>query len=214
MNISVILSGGVGQRFGGEIPKQYKTLDGSEVLAYAINAARRAKNTDKIIVAADEQYAMRIRAQYNAEWVKSGETHNKSVINALDYIGEQYSNCSHVLFLDAVRPLVSGELINKYFNLLGEYDGVITAQKITDSLGYDDEMYTDRNNYYLIQKPEAFRFELLRKHFKADSDCTAIVQQLPEGSRIMKCYDLRQNMKITYPEDLLVAEQILKLGDG
>ena len=209
MNGIVILSGGSGVRFGGEIPKQYKLLNGSELIAYPIAEAKRAERTDALIVAADGQYAGRISAQYGVDWVQSGDTHNQSVKNALDAITERHPDCRNVLFLDAVRPLVTAELIDNYFAMLDDYDGVITAQKITDSLGYGYEMFMDRTGYFLIQKPEAFRFGLLRECFKADSSCTAIVQQLPKDSRVMKHFDFRQNVKITYPEDLVVAKAIL-----
>jgi len=101
-------------------------------------------------------------------------------------------------------------LVDKYFALLDEYDAVITAQQITASLGREGEHVTDRSEYYLIQAPEAFKFALLERYFKADSPITATNQQLPPESRVFRNYEFRNNYKITYPEDLIIAEHLMR----
>ena len=98
-----------------------------------------------------------------------------------------------------------------YFRDLETYDGVITAQHVTDSLGRVGEAVTNRDEYYLIQTPEAFRFDYLYRHFSADSPRTCFVQQLPRDRNVKNYFGHTHNMKITYPEDLVHAEQIMKL---
>ncbi len=58
----------------------------------------------------------------------------------------------------------------------------------------------------MIQIPEAFRFKKLKEHFYPDSPITSIVQQLPKDSKVFRNYDFKFNLKITYPEDLFIAE--------
>jgi 2-C-methyl-D-erythritol 4-phosphate cytidylyltransferase len=149
---------------------------------------------------------------YGVECCAGGATHNESVGNALRYAAERYPNCAKILFADSARPFVTPELIDKFFALLDTRDGVIAAQKITDSIGKIGEQFVDREEYYMIQKPEAFKFAELREIFDAGAAATAIVQQMPPEARIERCYDLKRNIKITYPEDLSCAEALLDMN--
>lgn len=203
MNIVVILAGGLGVRFGQKKPKQYHLLNGTEVIEYVYNAAVSSRLADKTIIVSSESL------RYEADYAPGGATHNESVKNAITYVEQQYPSCEKIVFADSVRPFVSSRMIDTYFELLDDYDAVITAQHITDSLGKKNISFVDRSDYFLIQKPEAFRFPVLQAHFHADSPKTAIVQQMPPEARICNCFEYRQNMKITYPEDLRVAEIFL-----
>lgn len=205
MNISVVLSGGKGLRFGGKEPKQYHLLNGKAVISYVVDTLERSAQTDKILIVASQPL------NYNADYVKGGATHNESVKNGLDYIQDKYPYCKNVLFVDSVRPFITAKTVDAYFAALTEYEAVITAQHITDSLGKNGEQFVDRMDYYLIQKPEAFRFDLLYQYFDAQSTHTAIVQQLPAAARIYKYFDIGMNIKITYPDDLAIAEQLMKM---
>jgi 2-C-methyl-D-erythritol 4-phosphate cytidylyltransferase len=205
MNISVILSGGNGTRFGGELPKQYQLLNGKEVISYVVDALMKSKATDQIVIVSAEPLV------YDTDYAHGGNTHNESARNALDYIARRYANCEKVVFVDSARPFINAETIDKVYKYLDDVDAVITAQHIADSLGKDGEQYIDRSKYFLIQKPEAFRFEQLYKVFSATSETTAIVQQMPPDSKVLKHYETGLNMKITYPQDLQIAEYLMKL---
>ena len=205
MNITVIISGGVGMRFASNLPKQYHLLCGKEIIAYVYEAVMNTKLTDKIVIVSAQPL------EYDAIYVKSGETHNESVKNALDYIYKQYPLCEKVVFVDSVRPFISAGIIDEYFEILGDNDAVITAQHITDSLGKNGEQFVDRSEYFLIQKPEGFRFSYIYEYFKVDSEKTAIVQQLPKEASVFNCFKVENNLKITYPADLLIAEKLMEI---
>jgi 2-C-methyl-D-erythritol 4-phosphate cytidylyltransferase len=207
MNISVLLSGGRGTRFGGALPKQYRALLGEEVVAYSIRALKASALTDRILAVAQPEHMARLKDTYGLECTAAGDTHNGSVQNGLAYIERRYPDCEHVLFHDAARPFLRADLVDAYYGFLEEFDAVVTAQHVTDSLGRMGEIFVDRTPYYLIQKPEAFRFAALRGRFSADSPATAIAQQLPQGSRIKTYFEYGQNMKITYGADLFLAAQ-------
>ncbi|HPY97290.1 MAG TPA: SDR family NAD(P)-dependent oxidoreductase [Candidatus Cloacimonadota bacterium] len=212
-NIGVILAGGIGARFHGNIPKQYMKLNGKEIITYSIEAFREAKKIDEFlcVVNEDEFINKNIKEKYNVKCIKGGSSRNESLANALSYINEMIPDCKKVFIHEAARPFIKGSLIDKYLDLLDENDAVITAAKVTDSLGYVDGNIADRGNFLLIQAPEAFDFQLLRKHFDAKSSITATVHQLPSGVRIYNYYDFKFNLKVTYPEDLFIAEQLIKL---
>jgi 2-C-methyl-D-erythritol 4-phosphate cytidylyltransferase/2-C-methyl-D-erythritol 2,4-cyclodiphosphate synthase len=215
MNVTVILSGGSGTRFGGDTPKQYRMLLGEEIIAYAVRAAKASVLTERVLIVAQREHTERLENTYGIECAEAGATHNASVKNALHCIKSRCPACENVLFADAARPFVTAKLMDEYYRLLEDCDAVITARRITDSLGREGETFTDRSPYYLIQKPEAFRFGMLSERFDADSPCTAIVQQLPPEAKVRKRFGTENNMKITHPEDLFLAEALMKRpGEG
>ena len=152
----------------------------------------------------------RLSAAYGTECTVGGDTHNASVKNGLDHIKSNYPNCKKVLFADAARPFIASKTVDEYFDLLDDFDAVITAKRITDSLGCDAKQFVDRSPYYLIQKPEAFRFDMLYNNFSANSPTTAIVQQIPLNAKIKKNFTTEHNLKITYPSDLPLAEYMIR----
>lgn len=213
MNICMILSSGMSARFKGGLPKQYTILNGAEVVSYCVRAMKQSKYTDAVVCVANKDMVQRLGKQYSMDTAVGGTTRNQSIYNGLVYIKEKYPLCSNLLICEAARPFVTADLIDEYFLGLKEYDGVVTAQYITDSLGNYQEAVTDRSQYYLIQAPEAFRFDLLYQHFKAGSSITATCQQLPAGVRIYHNFRFRHNLKITYPEDLVIAEALMRYLD-
>ncbi|HCD42869.1 MAG TPA: hypothetical protein DEQ64_03845 [Lachnoclostridium sp.] len=210
MNISLILSGGTGSRMGGDMPKQYQSLAGKEIISYTIDALKSSPLISEVVVVAASEYVERLADRYDVAAAISGDTRNASLRSGLEYIDKNFPMCDKVFINEAARPFITGKVVDQYLGLLEEYDAVITAQPITDSLGKKGEAVTDRSQYYLIQAPEAFRFKLLHEHFRAESPITATSQQLPPQSRIYRNFDFRNNLKITYPEDLMLAEQLMR----
>ncbi|MGN1105364.1 MAG: 2-C-methyl-D-erythritol 4-phosphate cytidylyltransferase [Huintestinicola sp.] len=206
-NIGVILSGGKGLRAGGNIPKQYQSVNGRMIIEYVAEAFRNSKETDLIIIAADKAYHS-LLDPLQCECIEGGKERNDTVRNVLDHIKEKYPKCEKVLFHDSARPMIISEYIDECFTLLDEHYGVITTSRITDSLGKVNSGPVERSDYYLIQTPEAFRFNILEKNFSSSSEWTAIVQQLPEDTDIFRNFNLTKNMKITYPEDFMYFSYI------
>jgi len=211
MNIGVILSGGTGSRFGANLPKQYLPLCGKRVIEYSIRAFEECEELDVYLIMAAEEYCTTpfLAMSQKGKVVPGGNSRNASLKAALLYIEKQYPECKKVFIHEAARPFLRSGIITDYMQKLDEFDGVITTKKITDSLGSVKEWYVNREEYYLIQAPEAFRFPLLNCYFKADSPITATSQQLPENSRVYQNFSFVDNLKITYPEDFLVAEYMM-----
>ncbi|MDR2594979.1 MAG: 2-C-methyl-D-erythritol 4-phosphate cytidylyltransferase [Fibromonadaceae bacterium] len=212
MNVSVILSGGTGTRFGNDLPKQYSMLCGKEIIGYVANSLKQSSQSNKTLIVSAEKDMERLSAAYGTECTVGGDTHNASVKNGLDHIKSNYPNCKKVLFADAARPFLASNTVDEYFAMLDDFDAVITAKHITDSLGCDGKQFVDRSPYYLIQKPEAFCFEMLYNSFSANSSATAIVQQIPLNAKIKKNFITGYNLKITYPSDLPLAEYMIREG--
>lgn len=208
-----ILAGGIGARFGSSIPKQYMKLNGREILSYSIESFRSSRLENRFIVVCNdaEFKSKNIERKYNVICIQGGITRNESIYNGLLYIKKNYPEIEKVIIHDGVRPFFQSQQINIYLDLLEEYEAVITSVKITDSLGYKNNTAVNREEYYLIQAPEAFRYPLLLKYFNKESIATTPLHQLPETTKIYKYFDFKYNLKITYPQDLFIAEQYIRV---
>lgn len=208
MNVGIVLAGGVGRRFGGNMPKQYQTINGKEVIAYVIDAFRHSSLTDEILIVANEQYVEYLQDKYKLNTIKGGVERNETVFNAICFVKEHYGADAKVIFADSARPMLTPEYVDKVFVLLDKYDAVITVAKITDSLFELGNSLVDREQYRLIQTPEAFKLQALND-FNKNGSATAILEQC-KSNKMYFCDELNNNFKITYPQDLLVAGALLK----
>lgn len=211
-SVGIVLAGGIGNRFGGDKPKQYYLLDGKEIIWYSINAFRQAKLVDEVIVVVgqNEYDEGRIATEYCVMTIVGGKTRNHSFKNALDYIKNNYPHCIKIIENNAACPLIRFEQIDEYIELLDKYDFVQTTYKITDALGSYKERHVDREDYFLIQAPDAYRFDLLYNCFDANNVNGHPAVQLPKTSQGYNYFVNGQPFKVTYPEDIEIAEIYLK----
>lgn len=210
MNIVLIMSGGVGRRFGAVIPKQYNLIGGQPVIDYVVDAVKLSRKTDGVVVVIDEQWIEYSGKLKNSGFgfAPNGDTRVRSMKNGLDYIRAHY-DCDKVIVVDAVRPFLYADLIDDYFDKLDEYDAVITAEKITGGFTDIHDSLLDREKFIITNSPEGFRFDLLYDHFDVDFPYQETAGMLPAGSRRYYNYQFRNNLKITYDFDLKYAELML-----
>ncbi len=211
-NIGIILAGGIGSRFGADKPKQYCTVFGKEMIWYSIDAFRKAETIDDFIVIVDkaEMEKGRIAADYGVKTVEGGASRNGSFKNALDYIAENYPDCERIIENNAACPMITPELIDEFINLLDDYDFVNTAYRITDALGSYKDRIADREDFYLIQAPDAYRFPLLYKYFDENSTLCHPAHQLPLDTKEYRYFGYSDNYKVTYPEDIKIVEMLME----
>ncbi|MBQ8740369.1 MAG: 2-C-methyl-D-erythritol 4-phosphate cytidylyltransferase [Clostridia bacterium] len=211
-SIGIILAGGIGSRFGADRPKQYCKILGKEMISYSIDAFRNAESIDDFIVVLDKEQFEKgeIKDRYGVKTVLGGSSRNESFKNALDYIATHYPDCEKIIENNAACPMITSDVLDKYIGLLDEYDYVETAFKITDALGAYDKRDCDREDFYLIQAPDAYRFKLLYKYFDENSTLCHPAQQLPKETRGYQYFDYGANHKVTYPYDLEIVEILLK----
>lgn len=210
-NIVVILSGGMGERFNAVYPKQYTIIKGKKLLDYSIEEMLKSVRADKILLVLnkDPREESRIKSQYGLNIVMGGKKRADSFKNALDYINRNHFECKKVVFHESARPLVKHEIIDKYFDLLDEYDYVETCKKITDSLGSYVMKAPRREDYYLIQAPEAYRLAILNQYYDSQSDIYFAGNQFPSFVKGYQCFDVVNNYKLTTPEDKALIEYLL-----
>ena len=210
-SIGIVLAGGIGQRFGGDKPKQYFKINGKEMIAYSIELFRNAKSIDDFVVVLNpEEYENgRIAREYGVRVVKGGATRNWSFKNAMDYIAREFPDCEKIIENNAACPLTKPETIDEYIAKLDEYDWVQTTLKITDALGSYKDRTVDREDYFLIQAPDAYRFKLLYSCFDADHPNGHPAAQLPKDTRGYNAFSKGRVFKVTHPDDIKVIEVLM-----
>ena len=210
MNIVLVMSGGVGSRFGSTIPKQYILLNNKPVIEYVLEAALSAKMVDKIVVVMDKKYknVSKCFSSKKIAFADNGKTRYDSLKSGLNYIKKNYK-CNNIIIVDAVAPFIYPELIDDYFNKLNDYDMVLTGQKITGALCDFDKNRYDREDFFMAQAPEAFKFKILTDNVRYDTKYQAISSLMPKDISQYVNFNFKNNLKITYDFELKYAEFLL-----
>jgi 2-C-methyl-D-erythritol 4-phosphate cytidylyltransferase len=212
----VIAAAGSGQRLGAGGPKAFVDLAGRPMLEWSLDAFRAASTIAEIVVAAPLGQHESVTSQGVAT-VAGGEHRSESVANALALCGEEL-----IVVHDAARPLVTPGLIDAIVEeLAGEQDaaGVIAATPVTDTIKQADEegrveRTLDRSGLWAVQTPQAFRADALREaladldSLPAASDDAMLVER--RGGRVVIHSTSPDNIKVTTPFDLRVAELLLR----
>lgn len=214
----VIVAGGSGKRMGADVPKQFLELAGRPVLMHTIERFRAFSDKIEIITVLPEnqlRHWIELQCQYAFNiphtLVKGGIHRFNSVRNGLKFVNVP----SLVAIHDGVRPFVSIETIKRCFDEAEKSGNAIPAVTPVDSLRVIAGEGTEplnRMNIRLIQTPQVFNSELLKKaysqQYSADfTDDATVVEKM--GVRINIVEGNRENIKITNPEDLLISKALL-----
>ncbi len=218
---AVIVAGGSGQRMGGGVSKQFLPLgpEGKPVLVHTVErflAALPERSPVVVVVPAGDMERWREIAQRWGVWEKAGtcaggRTRYESVRNGLAAIA-----CDVVAIHDGVRPLVSAGLIERAFAAAGMYGSAIPCVRPVDSFraddGYGGTVVRDRDILWAVQTPQVFGFEAIRGAYENPFDArftddAGIFEA--HGGHIHICEGERQNIKITSPVDMVIANALI-----
>ncbi|MDO4982689.1 MAG: 2-C-methyl-D-erythritol 4-phosphate cytidylyltransferase [Eubacteriales bacterium] len=208
-SIGIILAGGIGSRFRADIPKQYCTINGKEMIEYSISAFRRS-SVEELVVVADESFEKYVQNKYSVKTVIGGKTRNQSLKNCLDYIKNEFGNCKKIVINNAACPMITCEVIDELISTLDFYDYAQCTYKITDGLCSFSKGPVNRDDFFTVQTPEAFRFDLLYENFSPNNTNCVTSSQLPLEARGLNFFEFLPNVKITYPEDIEIVELLMK----
>ena len=216
---ALIVAGGKGTRIPGLVPKQFLELAGKPILLHTIEAfLRYASSLSIILVLPEEDFgiweAICKKFDFNTSIVlqKGGETRFQSVKNGLDKIGGEGLVAIH----DGVRPLVSADLIGASFRLAAVHGSAVAAVRLKESIRMTDQDNTkamDRSRFRLIQTPQTFDLQLIKKAYqiKEDASLTDDASVAERSGHLISLFEgSYENIKITTPEDLIVAEALLR----
>lgn len=214
---AIIVAGGSGARMQSELPKQFLLLGGKPILMRTIEAFH-FDNIKIILVLpkAQIQYWNNLVSEFNFDVnikiVEGGDTRFQSVKNGLDAIDETNGL---VAIHDGVRPLIGKDIIEQTFNLAASNGNAITAVALKDSIRKvtsESNQSVDRSAYRLIQTPQTFQLDLIKGAYSTPfqssfTDDASVFENYGHSIHLIDG-DYR-NIKITTPEDLLVAESFL-----
>lgn len=207
-----------------EIPKQFLPLAGKPVLLHTLEAFLSITEVEVILVLPQQQIAYwneilsSGQHRFDGLTVAGGDTRFHSVKNGLRAIDQE---TALVAVHDGVRPLVSPDLIRRSYEEAERFGSAVTAVPLKDSLRkIDPEGQTtpaDREAFRLVQTPQTFRIDWMRAAFDREydpffTDCASVLEH--GGFPVHLIEGNYQNLKITTPEDLLVAEAFLKAPRG
>jgi 2-C-methyl-D-erythritol 4-phosphate cytidylyltransferase len=214
---ALIVAGGAGKRMGTEIPKQFLELAGRPILMHSIERFRSFDDSIKIItVIPEEQFATweSLKKKYSFSIshsvVKGGSTRFSSVKNGLEAVGLKGLVAIH----DGVRPLVSVETIRRCFKMAEKHGNAIPVTGNSNSLRMitgQGSIPLNRQNVMLVQTPQVFISDLIKNAYLQDycSDFTDDATVLEKTGEVIHLVEgNRENIKITNPEDLLVASAL------
>lgn len=216
---AVLVAGGKGLRMGTALPKQFLPLQGKPILYHTIHAFKTAfPDIQLILVLPQDQisYTQIVLQSFperlDITVVSGGETRYHSVQNGLKAVGEN----SIVFVHDGVRPLVSADLIQRCYHQAVEKGSAIPAVAVTDSMRIiedDDSRPVDREYMRIIQTPQTFRSDIIIPAFQqayqnSFTDEATVVESF--GANIYLIEGERSNIKVTTPEDMIIAEALLK----
>ena len=217
---AIIVAGGSGTRMHSAVPKQFLLLNGIPVLMHTINAFYNSNTKPEIIVVlhpGTHEYWSDLCAEHNFtiphQLANGGETRFHSVKNGLSLVND---HDAIVAVHDAVRPLVTKEIIDESFACAEQYGNAIVAIKSRDSVRQirnNRSQSLNRDEIYLIQTPQTFRAGQLKQAYlqpyqEKFTDDASVAEQT--GVNINLVNGSYQNIKITYPEDIAIAEFLLK----
>lgn len=215
---AIIVAGGKGTRIKSALPKQFIELNGLPVLMHTINAFYRySQNIIVILVLPEDDFttwqSLCVKHNFTAKLTlqKGGDTRFQSVKNGLEKIAGEGLVAIH----DGVRPLVSEDIIGASYRLAAVHKTAVAAVRLKESIRVTDPDNTksvDRSKFRLIQTPQTFEVSLIKRAYRIKDDASltddASVVELT-GQTISLFEGSYENIKITTPEDLIIAKALL-----
>jgi 2-C-methyl-D-erythritol 4-phosphate cytidylyltransferase len=217
---AIIVAGGNGSRMNSELPKQFIPIGGVPILIHTLKKFIDYSADIRIILVLPENeianwevIASRHFLKSPVEIVSGGSSRYQSVKNGLLCIKEKEAL---VAIHDGVRPFVSKKIIHESFLEAEKYGNAITAVPLKDSIRMvegEKSKSADRNTFRLIQTPQTFKFSVIMKAYQTPelssfTDDASVAENAGEQIRLIE--GSYSNIKITTPEDLALAEGILK----
>lgn len=221
---AIVPAAGQGTRMGDAVPKQYLPIAGKPLMFHSIEALAGVSRIERVCV---------VLSPYDRHWgeydwgafpnriepVHEGGAHRaSSVMNALKYLKDRMARDDWVLVHDAARPCITTELVEQFLDEVGDDPiGGLLAMPMADTLKSADENLRvaatiPRLNLWRAQTPQMFRYDLLRRGLEIRPDATDESQAVEavgySAPRLVQGQN--SNIKVTFAEDLFLAEMILR----
>jgi 2-C-methyl-D-erythritol 4-phosphate cytidylyltransferase len=215
---AIIVAAGESRRMGG-MDKAFALLDGKPVLARTIETFHRCQTVGRIVVMVNSRNMNRCQQLVNEQgWADTtdictgGERRQDSVAAGLSHLND----CDWVVVHDGARPLVNGALIEKGLEEARETGAAVAAVPVTDTIktAGDDRIVQEtlpRDRLWAVQTPQVFRYDIIKEAYRQTAtevtDDAALVER--RGHKVKLYMGSYDNIKITTPEDLALAEVLV-----
>lgn len=217
----IIVAGGSGSRMNSSVPKQFLLLNGLPVLMHTLKAFYAYDKTIQIILSLPSAELARWALLCQShdftiahKVVNGGATRFDSVLNGINAIEEDGGT---VAIHDGVRPLVSSRVIGEAYSVAEQMGSAVASVPLKDSirkiLSDGFTKHQDRASYVLVQTPQTFDLAILKRAYSKGyqeqfTDDAAVYEAA--GEQVTLVDGDYNNIKITTPEDLLIAESLMK----
>ena len=218
INQAIIVAAGKGSRMGTEVPKQFLLLGGKPVLLHSLEAFHTFDPEISIVLVLPEDYINEwenLRKKYaikiDHQIIAGGSSRFQSVSNGLGLLADEGLVAVH----DGARPLIQSSTIKKLFEVAGKKGNAIPYSLPSDSIRMerkDTSVIIDRSSIRLIQTPQVFDTKMLKKAYQQKehssfTDDASVLEKAGGKVHLLECP--AGNIKITNPQDLLIAEAML-----
>ena len=219
---AIVLAGGQGKRMGTKVQKQYLEVQGKPVLYYSLHAFQKSELIDEIILVVGEgreeyckkEIVDKFEITKVTKIVVGGSERYYSVWNGLCAMDED----GYVFIHDGARPFINDEILNRAYEAVQEEKACVVGMPVKDTIKIADENgfakeTPNRNYVWMVQTPQVFETSLVKKAYgmlmKRDNITVtddAMVVETMLGRNVKLVEGSYQNIKITTPEDLTIAE--------
>lgn len=227
MNIAIIIAGGSGSRMLQDIPKQFLHVYDKPVIIYTLEAFQRHPYVDEILVVCLDgwheillAYAKQFGICKLKHIVSGGENGQESISNGLNCIKDNCSYEDNILIHDAIRPMVSEEIISDCIRVCSERGNAISVIPCTAAMlhtddGFSAERQVPRDNLKITQTPQAVKMgKLLWAHdealkrgiYNSVATCTMLIEI---NEKLYFSMGSEKNLKLTTPEDIEIFKALL-----
>ncbi len=215
----IIVAGGNGSRMESDLPKQFLPLGELTVLMHTILNFSCFDPTMQLVVVLPaneiqcwEALCLKHHFEIPVQIVEGGHARFESVKNGLSRIME----CDLIAIHDGVRPLVSRETLLRCFETAAARGAAIPVLPANESVrqgSMENSVPVDRSAYFMVQTPQVFKASLILESYKQPwipqfTDDASVAEHA--GVKVHLVEGNRENIKITFPEDLQIAELFLK----
>jgi len=223
LNSVVVVAAGNGKRMNIGINKQFIKLGEKEVIAHTIQVFYINKDIDEIVVCIkpeeEEYFVDNIINKYNFKGVKiayGGKERQDSIYNGLKKLDEK---CNIVLIHDGARPFVDDKIIAESIEEAKIKKAVVVGVPVSDTIKIvkngEIESTPDRSLLWAAQTPQVFEYDTIKKAYEDayesgfyGTDDSMLVERI--GQKVSMVMGSQKNIKITNPEDLKTANQIIQ----
>ena len=217
MNYIIIVAGGKGLRMGGDVPKQFLPIGGKPILMRTMERFREYSPTLQIILVlpkAQQDYWRQLCNEYHFnesyELADGGETRFHSVQHGLALIPDDAEGVVGVH--DGVRPFVAVDVIRRCYETARTAKAVIPVVPVVETLRHIEKGNVYRADYRLVQTPQTFDIQLLKaanrqSYQETFTDDASVVEAY--GQEVSMVEGNRENIKITTPFDMTIAEVLI-----